>query len=587
MRSVVLLSFFLMFATLLRAQQYSGRFELVKMGTQVNTHYHEAAPIISPDGNTLYFFVDNHPDNTYGKDASQDIWTSKKDDKGEWSPAQHLGAPFNDHRSNQVFTVFDDGTLFIKGGRSKNEKGFSLVSSGGGLVELSVKTFDKMNKGRFYGASMSADKKHIVMYFSERDNSALSDLYISHAQGDGSYSVPAKLKLSHSLDDFAPFIAPDQKAMYYASARPGEGRQGGIDIYKTTRKDDTWENWSEPVNLGRPINTAAMDAYFSVDKNGNVFVSRSNSRVDGGNLDLFVLVPKELKLMLSGVVFDDKTKEIIPAATVGIKLNDKDPLSLTSDANGKFESQIPETNGYTIDVTASGYQAKSVTGKIPALERDTALLVDIYLVPVPKKLILAGDVYNQKTDQLMTARLSIALKGDKATGVNVTATGGKYERGIEKLGWYMITASAEGFLNATDSVWINSKDVTPVIKDMYLQPIEVGVTVRLKNIYFDFDKTTLKSESFVELNKVVEFLKQNPSVEIEISGHTDSKGSDEYNVSLSQGRSEAVVSYLASQGIDSYRLTAQGYGEGKPIDSNDTDAGRANNRRVEFTILKK
>ena len=111
--------------------------------------------------------------------------------------------------------------------------------------------------------------------------------------------------------------------------------------------------------------------------------------------------------------------------------------------------------------------------------------------------------------------------------------------------------------------------------------------MRLKNIYFDFDKTTLKTESFTELDKVVDFLKQNRSVEIEISGHTDNKGSDDYNLNLSHGRSQSVVDYLTGQGIESFRLTAHGYGEGRPIDTNETDAGRANNRRVEFTILKK
>jgi outer membrane protein OmpA-like peptidoglycan-associated protein len=126
-----------------------------------------------------------------------------------------------------------------------------------------------------------------------------------------------------------------------------------------------------------------------------------------------------------------------------------------------------------------------------------------------------------------------------------------------------------------------------VIKDLYLQPIEVGLTVRLKNIYFDFDKTTLKSESYTELNKVVDFLKRNETVEIEISGHTDSKGADTYNETLSQGRSQSVVDYLISQGIDGARLTAHGYGESRPIETNDTEEGRANNRRVEFTVLKK
>jgi OmpA-OmpF porin, OOP family len=142
-------------------------------------------------------------------------------------------------------------------------------------------------------------------------------------------------------------------------------------------------------------------------------------------------------------------------------------------------------------------------------------------------------------------------------------------------------------LNTSDSAEVESEEMTPVTKDIYLQPIEVGLTVRLKNIYFDFDKTTLKKESFVELNKVVDFLKQNPHVEIEISGHTDSKGSDDYNLNLSQGRSQAVVDYIISQGIEDFRLTAQGYGETKPIDTNDSEDGRANNRRVEFTVVKK
>ncbi len=145
------------------------------MDKNVNTFRHEAAPVVSPDGNMLYFFVQDHPENTMGKDDTQDIWMSKKDEMGVWMPAQHLRSPFNMHRSNQVFTVFDDGTLFIKGGSSKGEKGFSLVT-GNSIRELEVKDFKAMNKGRFYGASMSADRKHIIIYFSEKENSEYSDL---------------------------------------------------------------------------------------------------------------------------------------------------------------------------------------------------------------------------------------------------------------------------------------------------------------------------------------------------------------------------------------------------------------------------
>src|SRR5688500_3370554 len=133
---------FTSFAFGVYAQEVSARYELVKMDKTVNTFRHEAAPVVSPDGSMLYFFVQNHPDNTYGKDDTQDIWFSKKDEQGVWSPAEHLTNPFNIHPSNQVFTILPDGSIFIKGGKRKGEKGFSIVTTGRQLVELEVKDFN-------------------------------------------------------------------------------------------------------------------------------------------------------------------------------------------------------------------------------------------------------------------------------------------------------------------------------------------------------------------------------------------------------------------------------------------------------------
>lgn len=571
---------------LLRAQEVSARYELVKMDKTVNTFRHEAAPVVSPDGNSLYFFVQNHPDNTYGKDDTQDIWVSRKDENGLWSPAEHLGSPFNIHPSNQVFTILPDGSIFIKGGRRKGEKGFSIVTQGRQLIELHVKDFEKMNKGRFYGATMSADKKHIIIYFSEKPNSPFSDLYASHLQGDNTYSQPVKLQLSTNTDEVGPFIGPDQNTLYFGSARQAPGRQGGVDIYKSTRLDDTWMNWSEPVNLGKPINTGALDFYFTIDAGGNIFTSRANKALEGAQLDLYMLVPKTFGVTLAGTVYNQNTNDPLQA-DVEIRLVEGQPLTLRADAAGKFESKLPEVSGYAVSASLEGFMPASESVKLPLLYSDTLIHIDIPLTPIAKPLVLNGSVYDQKSNQRIPARLDIALKGVPGASRKLNVTSGSYEQGIDKLGWYLITASAEGYLNTVDSVWINDKEVTPVTKDIFLQPIEVGVTVRLKNIYFDFDKTSLKNESFTELDKVVDFLKQNPSVEIEISGHTDNKGSDEYNATLSQGRSEAVVGYIISQGIDSYRLSAHGYGEAKPIDSNDSEEGRANNRRVEFTVMKK
>ncbi len=586
MRANLLLFCFAFMLLNASAQDIGTRYELVNMGKPVNTFHHEAAPLVSADGTTLYFFVQNHPENTYGKDDSQDIWMSKKDANGVWGAPKHLTSPFNNSHSNQVFTILPDGSLFIRGGKSKNEKGFCKVSTTGNLKELDVQDFQKMNKGRFYGASMSADEKHMVIYFSEISGSENSDLYASHLQPNGSWSRPVKLKLSTSTDDVGPFIGPDQKTLYFGSARQSPGRQGGVDIYKTTRLDDTWINWSEPINMGKPINTAALDFYFTMDNAGNVFTSRANKALEGAQLDLYMLVPKQFKMNLIGTVSNEKTKQPMIAA-VELKTGDKEPQKFSTTATGKFEAKVAEAKYYSINAGAEGFTPKSQTFKIPTLNSDTTIYIDVLLKPISKQLVLTGNVYDQKTNKPVDSKVNITLKGDGKTNFNPDATGGKFEQDVSSLGWYILSASAEGYVNATDSVWINDDDVTPIKKDVYLQPIEIGLTVRMQNIYFDFGKTTLKSESFRELNRVVDFLKQNRTVAIEIAGHTDNKGSDDYNLNLSQGRSQTVVDYFVSQGIDSARLTAHGYGEAKPVDTNDTEEGRSNNRRVEFTVEKK
>ncbi len=566
------------------AQTFAPRYELSKI-KEVNSPYHDAAPVISPDGKKLYFFVVDHPSNTYGKTGTQDIWMSTKDDKGVWSAPQHLGSPFNQSKTNQVFQALSDGTLLVRGGRSKNEIGFSLVSPGGGWNELKIKDLDNMVKGRFNGATISSDRKHLILYFSEQAGAVKSDLYVSHDQG-GSWTRPERLKFSNNTDEFAPFIGPDDKTLYFASDRLGTGRQGGADIYKTTRLDDTWTSWSEVTNVGKPVNTAAADDYFSMDANGNVYTARSNSRMDGGNLDIFVLVPKNIKVIAAGTVYDEKTNKPV-AAAVTVTIKDMKPIAIKTPATGKYETRIPEINEYQVSASASGYQPKDITIAVPTLGGDTTLVADVYLTPIAKKLILTGGVFNKKTNEPIAAKVDFTLRPERRSSYSITSEAGKYNLEVGALGWYVMTASAEGFLPATDSVDFNSEDLSPASKDLFLAPIEVGLTVRLKNIYFDFNKTTLKPESFTELNKVVDFLQSNPTVEIEIAGHTDSKGTDEYNKTLSQGRSQSVVDYLAQQGIDMGRLTAKGYGESKPIDTNDTPEGQANNRRVEFTVLKK
>jgi OmpA-OmpF porin, OOP family len=583
MKNILLLFALFVFVSV-SAQQFSPRYTLVKLSKEVNTHHHEAAPILSVDGKKLYFFVHNHPENNYGNEGSDDIWMSTLNEKGEWGTAQHAGSPLNAHRSNQVFTALPDGSLFVKGGRRKDSKGFSLVS-GNSLIEIDIPGFDEMNRGRFYGASMSSDVKHLILFFSETPTSARSSLYVSNQQPDGKWSRPVKLNISVKDDDCGPFIGQDNQTLYFASDRNAAGKRGKLDIYKTKRLDDSWQKWSAPENMGPAINTAAEELYFCMDGQGNVFTSRANSTIDGGNLDLFKLVPRDVKVLVNGTVFNKKTNSPI-AATVEVKAADT-AQKLKTKNDGRYETKVPEIASFSVSATADHFLPEQQTFTLPSLGNDTTVTADLYLTPIAKKLIVTGTTFDKKTEQPIASRVEIQARAKRSPVLKTVAESGKYEAELPGLGWYVVTAITEGYLNAVDSVEADNEDNTPLQKDLYLAPIEVGLTVRLKNIYFDFDKTTLKSESFTELDKVVEFLKQNRTVEIEITGHTDSKGSDDYNLNLSQGRSQSVVDYIIGRGIDSYRLAAHGYGETKPIDSNDTETGRANNRRVEFTVVKK
>jgi outer membrane protein OmpA-like peptidoglycan-associated protein len=162
---------------------------------------------------------------------------------------------------------------------------------------------------------------------------------------------------------------------------------------------------------------------------------------------------------------------------------------------------------------------------------------------------------------------------------------GEFTAGLKNFGWYIISISAQGYLESTDTLWVMNAKRRTIRKDFSLSPIEVGLTVTLNNILFNFGKTSLSEQSFPELDKVVKLFKENPSVAFEIAGHTDSDGPDDYNLILSQGRAQAVVNYLTGHGVTGSQLMAHGYGETKPIDTSQTKSGKAKNRRVEFKVL--
>lgn len=203
--------------------------------------------------------------------------------------------------------------------------------------------------------------------------------------------------------------------------------------------------------------------------------------------------------------------------------------------------------------------------------------------PLPKNIIISGKVLDSKTGKLVDAQITI-LEYSKVNA-QINAESGNYESEIRNNTKYEFKVEAFGYESKTEIVELFDYTSTMYYKDFTLKKVE-GQAIKLNNILFEKGSSVLMSESFTELDKLYNFLKSNQDVEIEISGHTSSEGSDSYNLKLSQDRAQSIVNYLVGKSIDAGRMTAKGYGETSPVATNETEEGRILNRRVEFKIIK-
>lgn len=492
--------------------------KIENLGENINSDLPELRPTISADGNLLFFICENHPANTKYNSVpnSQDIWYSTRDTTGKWSEARHLKYPLNTAQYNAVYWISpDNNRILIRGafgnGGAYFGKGVSLSCRGKdgrwGIPEyLRIKNYEKYDRGLTSGATMAHDGKTLLLYMTPVPAGAKNDLYVCFLEPDGSWTEPKSLGKQISLPDYdemTPYIAADGVTMYFSSSRPGG--LGDNDIWMTKRLDNSWQKWSEPVNLGAPINTAGWDAFFTLDAGGEY-------------------------------------------------------AYLTSNENSYGESDIV---------------------RVKLLEREK---------PNPV-LMVDGNVYNAKTKEPLSAKLIYeTLPDGNEVGNGISSEGdGSFKMVLPYNKNYSIRASADKFFAISENLNLDSlvkEGYKQIHKDLYLVPIEIGMVVRLNNVFFDFDKWDLRPESYVELNRVVKLLKENPTIEIELSAHTDSYGSDEYNMNLSDNRARSCVEYIISQGIPASRIISKGYGETQPVAPNDTDEHRQLNRRVEFKILK-
>jgi outer membrane protein OmpA-like peptidoglycan-associated protein len=341
---------------------------------------------------------------------------------------------------------------------------------------------------------------------------------VSFSKNDSTWSEPLNLgkTVNTASEEEAPFLAADNKTLYFSSK--GFSGYGGSDLYRSIRLDDTWTKWSEPENLGPEINSKFDDLFFNIPSNSDFgYFSKG---VADNNVDIFRLKLPPFMLpdpvvLVKGKLIDQKTGLPIGSKIIFETLPDgkEAGIAQSDPQTGEYEIQLPVGKQYGIRAEAKDHLSTN----------QNLDLRKIAYGPVKQDLAL---------------------------------------------------------------VPIGAGDKPVVVEPIEITPIAVNVTIPLNNIFFDFDKASLRSESFSELNRVVALMAERKSMTVEISGYTDNLGPDAYNMKLSERRAKSVSNYLVEKGVDSSRITTTWFGETKPVDTTNTKAGNRKNRRVEFKILK-
>lgn len=388
-------------------------------------------------------------------------------------------------------------------------------------------------------------------YGQGRSGSGSCDLFITVLR-NGKWAKPRNVgpAVNSQFHDAQPSMSSDGRTLYFSSARPGG--YGANDIYVTTM---TSAGWTVPKNLGDVINTPGREEGVFIHPDNQTLYFASTGHPGLGQSDIF----------MSKRQADGSWGTPI---NLGYPINSgQDEFDFTVDALGDYAYITSDRKGGFGDWDIYKFKMPEV------------------LKPKPVNY-MAGNTYNVKTKAPVSASFElINLSSGEKVVQSESNNKGDFLVCLPTGQDYALNVAKEGFLFYSENFNLKeTKDFKPTHKDVPLQPIEVGSKVVLKNVFFDLDKFTLKPESAVELKKLVDFLEKNPTLKVEIGGHTDNQGSKSHNQTLSENRSKAVMDWLISNGVEATRLSSKGYADSVPLQDNNTPEGRAENRRTEFKI---
>jgi outer membrane protein OmpA-like peptidoglycan-associated protein len=409
---------------------------------------------------------------------------------------------------------------------------------------------------------LSLDGQKLFIY---RDNKkGVGNIYVTEKKGT-TWSEPTELPepINSKNQETSACYSPDGNTIYFVSNRPGG--KGEKDIYKATK--DAEGNWGKAENLGSTINTPESEDAIFLHPDGKTLYFSSKGHSTMGGYDIFKSVYE--KGLWS-------TPE-----NLGYPINSADDdVCFVLTASGEY--------GYYTSIKAEG------KGK-----RDIYRVAFLDEINKPKLTLLKGTVTDRKTGKPLVAKIEIYDNSeDKLVGTfESNSATGKFMVSLPAGKDYGISVKSTGYLFYSENFNIPDDAAFQVVeKHIKLDKLEVGKKVVLKNIFYDYNKATLRESSFNELGKVIELLKVNPKMKIELSAHTDSRGSDAYNNGLSQKRAQSCVDYLTSKGIEKTRLIAKGYGETQLVVSDaeidkltsetQKEEAHQKNRRTEFKIIE-
>ena len=514
------------------------------IGSSINSEYRDYSPLISADESTM--IITSRRENTTGGERDprsyqyyEDIYISHKKSDDKWEPVKNIGKPLNTPEHDATVGLSPDGQqLFIF---NSNNGGDIFVCKLKGDSWSKPKSISKYINTEYTETSASFSFSGNTVYFTstrpEDDFDVKSkggrEMFYSEKDKKGRWGKVHNLSsvINSQYDEEGIFMHPDGRTLYFSSN--GHNTMGGYDIFKSTLDDNG--NWTKPINLGCPINTPDDDVFFVMAGSGRTGYYSSVRKAGMGGEDIYK------------ITFLGPEKPLVQG--------NEDNL-IASMANPVDETVIEKT-----------VELKTVR---------LTILKGIVLDAITKQPLEAEiEIVDNELDEIVFTSSSNASTGKFL----VSLPSGKN---------YGIAVKKEKYLFHSENINVPAAtNYQEINKTIILAKMDVGSKIILKNIFFDYGKSTLRPASFPELDRLNTLLSEYSSIKIEISGHTDSKGSQVFNQKLSENRAKAVVDYLIKKGIKQDRLTYVGKDFQEPIATNDTEEGRQENRRVEFKVLSK